>query len=145
MRVLSLASVMLAHIRRGLPGLAIAAGILLPFIVASCDKVPLLAPTGTVLNLFATTNTVSLNSQVQIIATAIENGRDVSNGSNGVSVSGGAGTPVQNGTLINFTTTVGRIEPSEARTHNGQVTVNLITTTQSGTATVTAYSGGVSK
>ena len=34
---------------------------------------------------------------------------------------------MQNGTLITFTTTIGRIEPSEARTHNGQVTVKLIT------------------
>ena len=35
--------------------------------------------------------------------------------------SNGAGTPVQNGTLVTFTTTIGRIEPSEARTSNGQV------------------------
>jgi adhesin/invasin len=51
---------------------------------------------------------------------------------------------VQNGTLVSFTTTVGRIEPSEARTHNGQVTVKLIAGGASGTATVTAYSGGAS-
>jgi hypothetical protein len=51
---------------------------------------------------------------------------------------------VQNGTVITFTTTIGRIEPSDARTHNGQVTVKLITSGQSGTATVTAYSGGAS-
>jgi len=56
----------------------------------------------------------------------------------------GAGTPVQNGTLITFTTTIGRIEPSDARTHNGQVTVKLITSGTSGLATITAYSGGAS-
>jgi hypothetical protein len=49
---------------------------------------------------------------------------------------------VQNGTVISFTTTIGRIEPQEARTHNGQVTVKLMTGAQSGTATVTAFSGG---
>ena len=32
---------------------------------------------------------------------------------------------MQNGTVITFTTTIGRIEPTEARTHNGQVTVKL--------------------
>jgi hypothetical protein len=135
---------MLSHLRRVLPVLAILAGIGLPFVVASCDKVPLLAPTGTVINLFATANSVSLNSQVNIVATAIENGVDVGSGS-GSTGTAGAGTPVQNGTLISFTTTIGTIEPAEARTHNGQVTVKLVTGAQSGTATITAYSGGASK
>ena len=135
---------MLSHIRRSLPLLAVVAGIALPFVVTSCDKVPLLAPTGTVINLFATANTVSLNSEVSIVATAIENGVDVGSGS-GSTGTAGAGTAVQNGTLISFTTTIGSIEPSEARTHNGQVTVKLVTGSQSGTATITAYSGGASK
>ncbi|HXW08503.1 MAG TPA: Ig-like domain-containing protein, partial [Vicinamibacterales bacterium] len=56
----------------------------------------------------------------------------------------GAGTPVQNGTLVSFTTTIGRIEPSEARTQNGQVRVRFIAGNQSGTATITAFSGGAS-
>jgi hypothetical protein len=135
---------MLAHVRRALPLIAIVVGLGLPVLVSSCDKVPLLAPTGTVINLFATSNSVSLNSQVDIIATAIENGTDVGSGS-GTTSSAGAGTPVQNGTVISFTTTIGSIEPAEARTHNGQVTVKLLTGGQSGTATVTAYSGGASK
>jgi PKD repeat protein len=37
---------------------------------------------------------------------------------------------------------VGRIEPSEASTHNGQATVKLIASGQSGVARVTAFSGG---
>ena len=135
---------MLAHLRRALPVLAIVSGLLLPVVVSSCDKVPLLAPTGTTINMFATSNTVSLNSSIDIIATAIENGTDVGSGT-GTTSTPGAGTPVQNGTLISFTTTIGTIQPSEARTHNGQVTVKLVTAGQSGTATVTAYSGGASK
>jgi PKD repeat protein len=51
---------------------------------------------------------------------------------------------VQNGTLVSFTTTIGRIEPSEARTHNGQVKVRFIAGGQSGQATITAFSGGAS-
>src|SRR4051794_29732238 len=143
MRVLSLASSMVAQLRRAVPAIAIVAGILLPVVVSSCDKVPLLAPTGTVINLFATSNSVSLNSEMEIIATAIENGSDAGTGT--TASSSAAGTPVQNGTLISFTTTVGRIEPSEARTHNGEVRVRLITTTQSGNAVITAFSGGASK
>jgi hypothetical protein len=112
--------------------------------------VPLLAPTGSVITLFPATTTVSLNSEVQIVATVIENGQATGTTGTGTgtgttgSSRTGAGTPVQNGTLITFTTTIGRVEPSEARTHNGQVTVKLITGGTSGNATVTAYSGGAS-
>ena len=118
----------------------------------SCDKVPLLAPTGSVISLFATANTVPLNSEIEIVANVIENGVTQSgNGTTatpGTTTTGtttpGAGTPVQNGTLVSFTTTIGRIEPSEARTNNGQVRVKFISGGQSGTATITAFSGGAS-
>lgn len=118
----------------------------IPLGVASCDKVPLLAPTGTVITLLTPNDTAPPNSSIDIIATAIENGQAPSTGTGtGAGTTpgrSGAGTPVQNGTVISFTTTIGRIEPQEARTHNGQVTVKLITGAQSGTATVTAFSGG---
>jgi hypothetical protein len=128
-------------------GIAFLTFVVLPFaLVAACDKVPLLAPTGSVITLLPVTTTVSLNSEVTIIATVIENGQAPGASGSGVTSGSrtGAGTPVQNGTLITFTTTIGRIEPSEARTHNGQVSVKLITTGASGTARITAYSGGAS-
>jgi adhesin/invasin len=113
--------------------------------VAACDKVPLLAPTGSVITLLPVATSVSLNSEVEIIATVIENGQQSGGSGTGTTTSRtGAGTPVQNGTLITFTTTLGQIEPSEARTHNGSVSVKLITSGSSGTATITAYSGGAS-
>src|ERR1700754_3780190 len=91
--------------------------VALPFALAlACDKVPLLAPTGTRINLFPVTTTVSLNSEVQIIATVIEDGTPASTGGGSTATptsTAGAGTPVQNGTVITFTTTLGRIEPSE--------------------------------
>ena len=69
---------MLAHFRRD-DALVLSAAVLLavaiPLGVVSCDKVPLLAPTGTVLTLLATSDTAELNSSVDIIATAIENGQ----------------------------------------------------------------------
>jgi hypothetical protein len=117
--------------------------VAIPLGVVSCDKVPLLAPTGTVITLIPTSNTLSLNSEISIVATVIENGAAAGTGT-GTTTRSGAGTPVQNGTVITFTTTIGRIEPAEARTHNGQVTVRLISSGQSGTARVTAFSGGAS-
>jgi hypothetical protein len=111
--------------------------------VPACDKVPLLAPTGTVITILPATNTVSLNSQVQIVATAIQNGVASSgSGTGATTTTSTGGQPVQNGTVISFTTTIGTIQPQEARTHDGQVSVTLVTGSQSGTATITAYSGG---
>ena len=118
-----------------------------------CDKVPLLAPSGTVITLFPVTNTVALNGEVEIVATVIEQGvaqapptTPPANGTptTPAAPTPGAGTPVQNGTLVTFTTTLGRVEPAEARTSNGQVRVRLFAGAQSGTATVTAFSGGAS-
>lgn len=123
---------------------------------AACDKVPLLAPSGTVITLFPVSSTVPLNSEVEIVATVIEQGTATTppptngdgNGTTpppgGTTSTPGAGTPVQNGTVVTFTTTLGRIEPSEARTSNGQVRVKFISGGQSGTAIITAFSGGAS-
>jgi hypothetical protein len=127
---------MIAHLR----SVILAVLFAIPLIAVACDKVPLLAPTGTVITLIPESPTASLNSTVNIIATVIENGTAAGTGQS----TKGAGTPVQNGTVVNFTTTLGSIEPAEARTHNGQVTVRLVTSNQSGTATITAYSGGTS-
>lgn len=127
---------MISHLRSAILAVLFA----IPLIAVACDKVPLLAPTGTVITLIPESPTASLNSSVNIIATVIENGTGVTSGAS----TKGAGTPVQNGTVVNFTTTLGSIEPAEARTHNGQVTVRLVTGNQSGTATITAYSGGTS-
>lgn len=118
-------------------------------VFSGCDKVPLLAPTGTVISLFPAATNVPLNGQVEIVATVIENGTTstptTGTGTTTAATStAGAGTPVQNGTVVSFTTTIGRIEPAEARTNNGQVRVRFIAGSLSGSATVTAFSGGAS-
>jgi PKD repeat protein len=95
-------------------------------IAAGCDKVQLTAPTESTIQLFANGASVPLNGSVGIVGTVIE----------------ASGTPVQNGTVVTFTTTLGRIDPSEARTNNGRVTVQLISDGRSGTARITAISGG---
>jgi adhesin/invasin len=104
------------------------ATILLITLVA-CDKVPLTAPTESTILLFANGSSVPLTGGVDLIATVTEK----------------PGTPVQNGTLVTFTTTLGHIEPAEARTNNGRVTVRLLSDGRSGTAKVTALSGGATK
>ena len=147
------------HLRRSRAAVLL---VLLPFIAfaPACDKVPLLAPGGTVITMFPAASTVPLNGEVEIVATAIENGTTTTPPTNGTppttpgtpttpttpttTSTTGAGTPVHNGTLITFTTTIGRIEPSEARTNNGQVRVRFLAGAQSGTATITAFSGGAS-
>ncbi|HEU4938352.1 MAG TPA: PKD domain-containing protein [Vicinamibacterales bacterium] len=143
--------------KRSFAGLAVLCLIAALSLAVACDKVPLLAPTGSVISVFASANTVPLNGDIEIIANVIENGTAQStpttptNGTPGTGTTGttsttttGAGTPVQNGTLVSFTTTIGRIEPSEARTSNGQVRVRFFSGNQSGTATITAFSGGAS-
>jgi PKD repeat protein len=93
--------------------------------LAACDTVPLTAPTESTITLFAAGSTVPLNGSLDLIATVTES----------------AGTPVHNGTVVTFTTTLGRVEPAEARTQNGRVNVRLVADARSGTARVVAFSG----
>lgn len=51
-----------------------------------------------------------------------------------------AGTPVPDGTVVQFFTTLGKI-PEQAKTNDGVARVNLEPDSRSGTAKVTAYSG----
>lgn len=133
--------------RRGLtPFIALlTAAVTVSLVSSACDKVPLLAPSGSVITIFPTATTVPSNGSTEIVATVIENGTTAApSTTGGTGSTAGAGTPVQNGTLVSFTTTIGRIEPSEARTQNGQVRVKFLANGQSGSATITAFSGGAS-
>jgi PKD repeat protein len=102
------------------------ASLTLALPLIGCTRVPLTAPTKSIIAIYATAASVPVNGSVDVIATVTEE----------------AGTPVQDGTLVSFTTTLGRLEPSQARTTAGQVTVKLVADGQSGTATVSAFSGG---
>jgi hypothetical protein len=99
---------------------------LLALMGPSCDKMPLTAPTNTTITLYAARLTVGLGGSVEITATVIES----------------AGTPVQNGTVVTFTATLGSIAPVDARTTDGKVTVLFNAGSQSGTAEIRALSGG---
>jgi hypothetical protein len=102
-------------------------GILLAAVgVAACDKVPLLAPTNSTIRLTASVGVVATNGSIDLTAIVIESG----------------GTPVQNGTVVTFSASLGTIEPREGRTTNGQVTVKYLSGGQSGKAKISAFSGG---
>lgn len=115
--------------RRFHTSLASAALILAAFFAASCEKVPLVAPTGSIITLTAGTRVLGATSSTVITATVIE----------------AAGTPPHSGTHITFTTTLGRIEPSVVETNAaGLATVTFFGNGSNGTAIVSATSGGAS-
>ncbi len=92
----------------------------------ACDKVPLTAPSESSIVLFTNTTSIPINGTAEITATVTES----------------AGTPVQNGTVVTFFTSLGTVDPAEARTQNGKATVRLHAGSISGTATIRASSGG---
>lgn len=87
---------------------------------------PLLAPTNTTIRLSSSVGVLPIAGSAEIVAVVIES----------------AGTPVQNGTVITFTSSLGTVEPREGRTSNGQVTVRYVAGALSGKATINAFSGG---
>ncbi len=95
-------------------------------VTVACEKVPLLAPTGSTITLTSATTALPVNGTADLIATVLES----------------AGTPPHSGTLITFTTSLGSIEPSEARTDTGgRVIVKFRAGNSNGTATISATSG----
>src|SRR4051812_21421320 len=106
MRVLSLADPMLTHSRRRARLFVRFVPVLLGTILAAsaCDKVPLLAPTGTVITLFPAASTVPVNGNVEIVATVIENGTASSAPSTGTGGTGGT-TPTTPAATTTTTTT----------------------------------------
>lgn len=104
-------------------GLALALGVAL----SGCDKVPLVAPTNSVVTLTAGTQTLGTGGTTTLSAFVTE-----SNGS-----------AVQNGTSVQFTTTLGTVDPQTALTTNGVATATFHAGTASGVAQVTAMSGGI--
>jgi adhesin/invasin len=105
-----------------LPALA-----LLVFLTVGCDKVPLTAPTNSTVRLSASALVLPMGGSTTITATVIEQ----------------AGTPVQNGTTVRFTTTLGRVDPAEVQTRDGIATATFFAGDVSGTADIRATSGGI--
>ena len=86
---------------------------------------PLLAPVESTVTLSVNTTTLPINGTAELTATVIEP----------------AGTPVHNGTLVTFTSSVGVVEPRDARTEGGNARATFRAGTQSATAVINAFSG----
>jgi len=91
----------------------------------ACDKAPLLAPTSSTISVTAPTRVLPLGGSTEITAYVTEQ----------------AGTSVQNGTSVRFTTSLGRVDPVDAQTHNGMATTTFFAGDVSGVAEVRATSG----
>ena len=110
------------------PALVLCSALLACVITIACDRVALMAPSGSTITLTTDASVLPLNGTTRIVAHVIEP----------------AGTPPNKGTLVSFTTSLGRIVPVEAETDpGGRVTVLFDAGTLSGTATIMAVSGGV--
>ena len=105
--------------------LASSAVIGLVIVSAACDKMPLLAPQLSTIIVTASSSIVQVNGVTELRATVLEQG----------------GTPVQNGTVVTFSTNLGALSPSEARTMNGVATVQFVSNGQNGRASIRAVSG----
>ena len=96
--------------------------------VVACQRVALLAPPGSTITLMTLVSTLPLSGTTNLIAKVIEPAR----------------TQPHRGTLVTFMTSLGTIEPAEAETDpGGRVMVAFRAGSQSVTATITAFSGGV--
>lgn len=102
-------------------------GVVLAFVAAACDTVPLTAPTGSALTITAASSFVPTGGTTEVTAFVIEEG----------------GTPVQNGTTVRFATNLGRMDPVEAQTRNGYAVSTFVAGDSSGIADISATSGGV--
>ena len=115
---------MIARVNCRFPWLLVAFSSL--FVVA-CEKVPLQAPTGSTIIITASTNVLPVDATTEIIAQVLE----------------AAGTPPHSGTLVTFTTTLGTMLPAQAETDvGGRVVVRFVSGAASGSAVITATSGG---
>jgi hypothetical protein len=101
---------------------ALAAGVLL----ARCGQAILTAPAGSVLRVTANPPFIPAHGGVSVISAVVTEP---------------AGTVVPDGTVVQFFTTLGRID-EQGRTNDGVARVNLTATALSGLAEVTAVSGG---
>jgi hypothetical protein len=105
----------------------LAALALLPLVATSngCEKVPLFAPSSAAITLAAGTQNLAAFGATDIRAFVVESG----------------GTPVPNGTLVYFWSSLGSLVPNQAETKNGVATVQFLAGETTGQAQVSALSG----
>jgi hypothetical protein len=103
-----------------------AAAVLVACAHLTCNQVILTAPPGSTLALFANPEFIPAFGGISVISALVTEP---------------AGTPVPDGTVVQFFTNLGRID-EQGKTNDGVARVNLVSDSRSGTATVQAFSGG---
>ena len=98
----------------------------LALVAVSCEEVPMTAPAGTEMFLQANPPFVVANGGTSVVTALLTEP---------------AGTLVPDGTVVLFFTDLGRVD-AQGKTVNGVARVNFVADSRSGTATVTAFSGG---
>jgi hypothetical protein len=91
-----------------------------------CHQALFVAPPGSSITLFANPEFVPAHGGVSVITAFVVEP---------------AGTPVADGTVVQFFTNLGRID-EQGRTNDGVARVNFVSDSRSGTARITAVSGG---
>ena len=99
--------------------------LLLGAITSACGQAILSAPIGSTIVISINPTFIAANGDTAIVS---------------VLVIEPAGTPVPDGTVVQFFTTLGTIQ-EQGKTNDGVARVNLISDARSGTATVTVFSG----
>ena len=97
-------------------------------LTVACDKAQLLAPTSSTITVSAPTRVLPSGGSTEVSAYVLEQ----------------SGTPVQNGTTVRFSTTLGSVDPIQAQTRNGLAMTTFFAGSSSGVAEVTATSGAAS-
>ena len=95
---------------------------------AVCHQAILTAPLESTITLVANPTFIAANGEVSVISALVVEP---------------AGTPVPDGTVVQFFTTLGRID-EQGKTNDGVARVNLVSDTRSGDAAVRAFSGASS-
>ena len=104
-----------------------AVALLSPALIAAggCDKSQLLAPTRATITISTPVRFLPTNGTAEVSAVVIEE----------------AGTPVQNGTIVRFSATLGQVDPVQAQTRNGVAVTTFRAAGSSGVARIRASSG----
>lgn len=102
--------------------------VLTCLVVVACERVPLTSPTGSTISVNVDQTNIPVNGQATVRAIVTEI----------------SGTPVHNGTQVNFTSSLGSFTPPEAQTVGGVATSIFLAGGTSGTTRINAYSGGAS-
>lgn len=118
-----------AHPDPALRPARLAAAMLFGLAFSSCGQAILVAPDKSTMSIFVNPSFIAANGDTAVVSVLIIEP---------------AGTPVPDGTVVQFFTTLGKIQ-EQAKTNDGVARVNLVSDARSGTAIVTAVSGTSTK